>query len=193
MAENGLLFVISEPSEAMNDELNDWYAREHLPERLAIEGFLTAIRFVSTTRPRRYLALYDLTGAAVLHTDAYEAHAGENNSAWTKRVTSRVRFIRHEATQRHPGRAVTTPAPCQLVVQLSGIGAGRVDELTARLKERLGGLGGVRQARIFLGTADSVGTMFVLVESLSSVSSGLDEVLGDAAGKATLVEEFAPF
>jgi hypothetical protein len=192
MAENGLLFVISEPSEAMHDELNDWYAHEHLAERLAIEGFLTAFRFVSTTRPRRYLALYDLAGAGVLHTDAYRAHSGARNTPWTKRVTARVRFIRHEATQRHPGRAVSTSAPCQLVVQLEGIAPAQVEEIAARLKERLAGLAGVRQARLFLGTADSVGTMLVLVESISSVRSGLDAVLGEDAAMVTLVEEFTP-
>jgi hypothetical protein len=183
MTENGLLFVISEPSEAMDEELNDWYEHEHLAERLAIEGFLTALRFVSTTRPRRYLALYDLASAAVLHTDAYRAHSGANNTPWTRRVTARVRFIRHEATQRHPGGAVGTSAPCQLVVQLEGIAPAQVEEIA---------LAGVRQARLFIGTADSAGTMLALVESLSSVRSGLDAILGEDAALVTLVEEFAP-
>lgn len=52
-------------------EFNDWYNNEHLSDRLAIPGFLSGRRFVAIEGEPRYLALYDLTGDAVLNSEPY--------------------------------------------------------------------------------------------------------------------------
>jgi len=55
-------------------EYRDWHASEHVPERLSLPGFRSAVRFEAEpgTEPR-YFTLYDLMGPEVLATDAYKA------------------------------------------------------------------------------------------------------------------------
>lgn len=60
------------------DEFNDWYTHEHIPERIAIPGFLRARRYVADHEdPRlagwRYFTLYEVNTSEVLHSDAYIA------------------------------------------------------------------------------------------------------------------------
>ena len=52
LANKGLLLVISDPPAAFEEEFNAWYDTDHIPERLAIPGFETGTRFVSTDRSR---------------------------------------------------------------------------------------------------------------------------------------------
>ncbi|ACA15849.1 conserved hypothetical protein [Methylobacterium sp. 4-46] len=61
---------------AREDEFNDWYTHEHLPERVAIPGFLRARRYVEALRdPRlagwRYFTLYEVEAAGTLRSPAY--------------------------------------------------------------------------------------------------------------------------
>ncbi|GJD49714.1 hypothetical protein OPKNFCMD_2447 [Methylobacterium crusticola] len=57
-------------------EFNDWYTHEHLPERIAIPGFLRARRYVESVRDARlagwrYFTLYEVATGDVLHSAAY--------------------------------------------------------------------------------------------------------------------------
>jgi hypothetical protein len=74
MAQNGFLLVLMQPPENIEEEFNAWYDSEHVPERLAVPGVLTAIRFssISTAMPK-YLAMYDLESESVRESDAYRA------------------------------------------------------------------------------------------------------------------------
>ena len=87
---NGLLMAFMEPPAEMGDEFNDWYDMEHLPERVAIPGFLSGTRWVCLHGYPRWVATYFLTKPAVLHEPAYEKVGGNNASPWTKRVTART-------------------------------------------------------------------------------------------------------
>ena len=75
----------------------DWYDNEHLPERLACPGFLSARRFsaVAGTNPR-HLALYELTSTAALETPAYQQVSGHPTEA-----TRRVLSLRQEGGRRN--------------------------------------------------------------------------------------------
>jgi hypothetical protein len=42
---NGLLLFMTDIDPAHEDEFNRWYEEEHLAERMAIPGFLSARRF----------------------------------------------------------------------------------------------------------------------------------------------------
>ncbi len=42
----GLLLAMMEPPSNIEEEFADWYETEHVPEREAIEGFLSARRLV---------------------------------------------------------------------------------------------------------------------------------------------------
>jgi len=88
----GLLLTLTEPAPRDEDEFNAWYDTEHLPERLAISGFVSARRWVDPdARPGegRYLATYELERPEVLDTPEYLAHVGDGFTPWSKRVLGR--------------------------------------------------------------------------------------------------------
>jgi hypothetical protein len=57
------------------DEFNRWYFEEHMPERLACPGFISARRFVAVEGSPRYLALYQIEGPEVVQTEEYRSLA----------------------------------------------------------------------------------------------------------------------
>jgi hypothetical protein len=89
----GLLFMAFDFSTTHEDEFHDWYDREHVPERLRVPGFLNAERWIDEENPKIHVATYDLDGSGVLTSPAYKAVGGENQTAWTKRVTGMCRRI----------------------------------------------------------------------------------------------------
>ena len=100
----GLLVAGFDASSVAEDEFNDWYDKEHIPERRRVPGFLTIERWVGVENPRVSIATYDLSSPDVLHSDAYRAIGGENLSVWSKRVTGMAqRVCRFEAEQLPPG------------------------------------------------------------------------------------------
>ena len=62
----GFLMVTMEPTPAYDEEFNDWYDMEHIPDRTSIPGFETGRRFVCLSGWPRYLSMYDLTTIDVL-------------------------------------------------------------------------------------------------------------------------------
>ena len=62
----GLLLVTMEPPAGLEEEFNDWYDHEHLPQRMRMPGFETGARFVCLEGWPRWLALYDLASLAAL-------------------------------------------------------------------------------------------------------------------------------
>jgi hypothetical protein len=107
----GLLVAGMEWSDALEDEFNDWYDTEHIPERRRVPGFINCERWVAADGSKVSIATYDLESIDVLKSDAYRAIGGENLSPWSKRVTSKVkRVCRFEAEQLPPGN-VAAPAP----------------------------------------------------------------------------------
>ena len=100
----GLLFASFDTSSAREDEFNDWYDLEHVPERLRVPGFLNAQRWVGDDNPKFAVATYDLESHAVMGSPAYQAIGGANGSVWTKRITAIAkRLLRFEGTQIVPG------------------------------------------------------------------------------------------
>jgi hypothetical protein len=85
---NGLLLFMTDIDAAHESEFHRWYEEEHLAERIAIPGFLTARRFQAIEGSPKYLALYDLETPDVLQSAAYRHIVGAGKSAWTKRMES---------------------------------------------------------------------------------------------------------
>jgi hypothetical protein len=71
-------------------EFNRWYDREHLEERVAIEGFVEARRYVALAASPKYLSLYSTLDFEVLTSHAYRA-ALANQTAWSKQNIARFR------------------------------------------------------------------------------------------------------
>jgi len=194
MSTIGLLFVINEPPAAMEEELNAWYDTDHIPERLAIEGFLSAERYVSADHDRRYLALYDLSEVGVLHRPAYTAFAGENFTPWTRRIVSRTKVTRIEATQIYPGDATTMSAPRFLVLRFDGIDATAASLVTEGAKHCFASAPGVKQLRVFEGKAEDTGTFLVIVGGIGNLESLIDPgAFAGAAGALVTTESYLPY
>lgn len=66
-------------------EAEDWYNREHHAERVGIEGFLRARRYVNQGTGPRYLSRYDVTDVTVLASPAY-VKALDNPSPWSQKI-----------------------------------------------------------------------------------------------------------
>ncbi|TCR63989.1 DUF4286 family protein [Bosea sp. BK604] len=192
MPQLGLLFVINEPPAAMEEELNAWYDTEHIPERLAIDGFLSGERYVSAVRQRRYLALYDLTDVEVLRSPGYMAFVGDRFTPWTKRILSRTRVTRYEAVQLYPGDAVAIPAPGHLILRCTGIAApGEIEE---RAKRCFLGKPGVAQLRIYAGSGANAGSAFIHVAGTGDLAALADpQVLAGMQGRLELIETYLPY
>jgi hypothetical protein len=103
----GLLIAAMDFSNVAEDEFNDWYDLEHVPERQRVPGFLTLQRWIGADNARQSVATYDLDNLAVLQSPAYRAIGGENLSPWSKRVTAKCSRLlpRFEGEQILPGDA----------------------------------------------------------------------------------------
>lgn len=84
----GLLLFTTDIDRALEDEFHRWYEEEHVPERMAIPGFITARRFRAIEGGPKYLALYDLESPAVLESEPYRRIVGAGKSPWTQRMES---------------------------------------------------------------------------------------------------------
>jgi hypothetical protein len=73
---NGLLLFMTDIDPALEVEFNRWYEEEHLGERMAIPGFITARRFQAIEGSPKYLAIYDLESPDVLQSAPYRHIVG---------------------------------------------------------------------------------------------------------------------
>ncbi len=193
----GLLFVTMQPPEGMEEEFNDWYDTEHVPERAALPGFETARRFVCIEGWPRYLALYDLTQVGALYTPEYLAVAGDRSSPWTKRVTGRVRGLcRMEATQIFPGGAITGaqgPAARLRVLRFHGAPASAEAALVNGLREAFAARE-LAQLRVVRST-DGGANAYIAVAELRTAAAPAPDLapLGEAARFLDLSNVYIPY
>jgi hypothetical protein len=164
----GCLLVMMQPSPDFESEFNDWYDTDHVPERLAIPGFLAAKRYECFEGWPRYLAIYDLANPEVLSTPEYLAMAEGAYTNWTRRVLPRVRVLRHPLVQAYPGDALTTTAPRLLMVRFAGVGAAAMPELLSSLRDLQKRLPEIAQVRLMAEGDD----FLALIEARSSLLSG---------------------
>ena len=92
----GLLLTLTQPPPAMDEEFNAWYDEEHLPERLAIPGFRSALRWVSG---KTYLATYELDSLAVLSSAPYLARY-QNQTPWSRRCLGKCLVFKRWACEQ---------------------------------------------------------------------------------------------
>jgi hypothetical protein len=103
----GQLIAALDFSNVAEDEFNDWYDLEHLPERQRVSGFLRCERWINAENAKQSVATYDLDNLGVLKGEGYRAIGGENLSPWSKRITARCqRLLRFEGDQILPGDQV---------------------------------------------------------------------------------------
>jgi hypothetical protein len=71
LAGTGMLLTSMDIDPSDEADFNRWYDREHLKERVAIDGFLEARRYVAHAASPKYLSLYSTRTFEVLDSPAY--------------------------------------------------------------------------------------------------------------------------
>ena len=133
MAGKGMLLTSMNIDAAHEAEFNRWYDREHLEERVAIDGFLEARRYVAHDGNPKYLSLYSTETFEVLDSPAYRT-ALANQTAWSKaniaRFQNMIRAVARITISRGTGRGAALG-----IVRLRPTDG--EDKLRAALREQL--------------------------------------------------------
>jgi len=134
LAGKGMLLTSMDINPSDEAEFNRWYDREHLEERVAIDGFLEARRYVAHEGSPKYLCLYSTATLDVLDSPVYRAKLA-NPTDWSKRTMARfknmIRAVARITISRGQGRGAALG-----VLRLRPL-AGGEDRLRAALRERL--------------------------------------------------------
>jgi hypothetical protein len=107
IAGTGMLMTSMDIDAAHEQEFNQWYDREHLAERVAIEGFVEARRYVAVNAAPKYLGLYSTATFDVLDSRAYRtALASQTKWSLTNigRFQNMLRSVARITVSRGQGR-----------------------------------------------------------------------------------------
>lgn len=105
--QKGLLMATMEPPATMEEEFQDWYDTEHVPERRLYPGFETVARWVCLDGWPRWLATYDLASVDAVRTPEYLSSNGDKATPWSRRILSRLIGRRRVvASQVWPGNEI---------------------------------------------------------------------------------------
>lgn len=86
----GMLFVASEIDPSDEDDFNAWYDREHIEERVRMDGVISAARYVSVESRPKYLSLYWAESLSTFASKAY-TYAFQNQTPWSTAVLKKMR------------------------------------------------------------------------------------------------------
>ncbi|MHB1534972.1 MAG: hypothetical protein ACYC1D_10265 [Acidimicrobiales bacterium] len=95
----GVLFSQMEPPPDLLSEFHDWYETEHIPARMALEGFVGARRYEALQGRPRHLAIYELESLRALESPEYRQLKAAPSER-TRRMLAAVRgFTRFTCEQ----------------------------------------------------------------------------------------------
>src|ERR1700694_5981291 len=133
LAGKGMLLTSMDIDPANEAEFNRWYDREHLEERVAIDGFLEARRHVAHEGHPKYLSLYSTATFDVLDSPVYRT-ALANQTAWSKaniaRFKNMIRAVARITISHGHGRGAALG-----IIRLRPA-AGSEDKLRAALRDQ---------------------------------------------------------
>jgi hypothetical protein len=133
LAGKGMLLTSMDIDASDEAEFNRWYDREHLLERVAIEGFLESRRYVAHEASPKYLSLYSTESFDVLDSLAYRT-ALASQTDWSKaniaRFKNMIRAVARITVSRGAGRGAALG-----IVRLRP--AGDTDKLRTALRDQL--------------------------------------------------------
>jgi hypothetical protein len=134
LAGKGMLLTSMDIDASHEADFNRWYDREHLRERVAIEGFIEARRYVAHQATPKYLCLYSTAAPEVLDSPPYRA-ALTKPTDWSKanlaRFKNMIRAIARITISRGEGRGAALG-----MVRLRAA-AGTEEKLRATIREKL--------------------------------------------------------
>jgi hypothetical protein len=107
LAGKGMLITSMDVDPADDQDFNLWYDREHLAERVGIEGFLEARRWIAERAPTKYFCTYSTDRFEVLSSPAYKKVLASQTD-WSKKHISQFqnfgRVVGRVAESRGQGR-----------------------------------------------------------------------------------------
>lgn len=109
MGARGALLLLFDVSPDAVAEHDDWHTREHLPERLAIPGFVCGTRWTREEGSPRYCVIYDVTAPDVLESPAYRERL-DHPSPWTTRMMASYAGMRRTLCEVVAGGGEATGA-----------------------------------------------------------------------------------
>ena len=134
LAGKGMLLTSMDIDPADEANFNRWYDYEHLEERVAIDGFLEARRYVAHAGSPKYLCLYSTKTIDVLDSAAYRKRL-DNPTDWSKKTMAQfknmIRAVARITVSRGTGRGAV------LGIVRFRPHAGQEDALRNQLKEQL--------------------------------------------------------
>jgi hypothetical protein len=196
-----LMLAIMEPPPGLEEEFNDWYDTEHIPQRRGLPGFLGAARWVCLEGFPRSLAAYDLESLAALENPAYQAVSGVQSTPWSKRLlarTARTGRLRADVEQVWPGTARALPGASvsrMLVARYADVTEAERDAAVADARCAATQLPGLAQLRMFANPAGQTPVLWLLAEFSAPVTlSQLSPVYGQLQGRgADVFNLYAPY
>ncbi len=192
----GFLLVTMEPPATLEEEFNDWYDTEHLPERERIPGFESARRFVCVSGWPRYVAFYDLAHPSVVDEAPYRAISGANFTPWSKRILTRVRGLyRAFGAQLYPGDATVDASTGLVLLRFPGVAEADGAGIVEGMRRAFDGRRETVQSRLFQADDEGRTDLIALVETRGvpqdvRVDPG---VFGRAGRCLDLVNVYAPY
>ena len=95
---NTVLVVTMDVDEADESEFNEWYNEQHLPERMAIPGYVSARRFKleNGNNALKYLCIWEMVDGSPLQSEMYKdqnAHPTELYLRVNKTIKLRTRGL----------------------------------------------------------------------------------------------------
>ena len=101
----GLLMVWCEVHQEQEDDYRRWCDEEHLAERMAVPGILSAARYEAVSSGPKHLGVYELESPGVLDSPEYQKLRQEP-SKWTGRIMASAvvegTYIRNVYEMIHP-------------------------------------------------------------------------------------------
>jgi hypothetical protein len=134
LAGKGMLLTSMDIDPAEEANFNRWYDYEHLEERVAIDGFLEARRYVAHAGSPKYLCLYSTTTIDVLDSAAYRARL-DNPTDWSKKTMAQFKNMIRAVARITASRGTGRGAVLGIVRYRPHTGEG--DALRNQLKDRL--------------------------------------------------------
>jgi hypothetical protein len=134
LAGKGMLLTSMDIDPSDEAEFNRWYDREHLEERVAIDGFLEARRYLAHQGSPKYLCLYSTATFEALDSPAYRAKLASPTD-WSRKTMARfknmIRAVARITISRGQGRGAALG-----IIRLRPADGGK-DALRAALREKL--------------------------------------------------------
>ena len=191
----GFLMVSMEPTPAYDEEFNDWYDMEHIPERTAIPGFESGRRYVCLNGWPRYLSMYDLSEIGVLESEAYKKASWNGFSAWTKRMLTKVRGQwRGSGTQIYPGQALTGHSARLTFLRFRSAPDTLADRITQGVRANFEKRPETKQIRILRSDYNNQIDYIGWIEASAPFTTPMDvKLFGDAAQYLDMVNEYTPY